>query len=364
MSGKRNWLVNILFFAAIAANSSISHAKAPKKEDLELEACKSKEKKKRTKIYLSLTGGALAGKIQLRELKRIEKLLSEHEGRPVKIAELVDVIVGSSIGAIIGGYLSLPKESAPEQAKYTVEEIETILDQITTRFSFYRAMIRWTVFGYNIFSELAGSNLSDAVIPLYIRSKDVRSKNWWEYVTFSSEKAKLSKSYDLPLWQALRASSSLWFNQHLEFNNKTATGNYFTDAGLHWGNDPVETAEELALKNIKEGEHIVIYSLGTGFNGGGEQSKIKELTDNITVVEIHPDFSERDKSSRFIRPTLNLVKNFFPLDVALTDINLRALLPGYIPSFERKAEEIISEKYFGRMKDDFLRVARAQAPSS
>ena len=64
------------------------------------------------KRLLSLDGGGVRGALTVAILERIEKLLSEHHGRQVRLGDHFDLVGGTSTGAIIAGALALGYRTA------------------------------------------------------------------------------------------------------------------------------------------------------------------------------------------------------------------------------------------------------------
>jgi len=64
------------------------------------------------KRILSLDGGGVRGVISVAFLERIEKILSEHEGRVIRLGDWFDLVGGTSTGAVIAGALALGYRTA------------------------------------------------------------------------------------------------------------------------------------------------------------------------------------------------------------------------------------------------------------
>jgi patatin-like phospholipase len=64
------------------------------------------------KRILSLDGGGVRGVITVAFLERIERILSEHEGREVRLGDWFDLVGGTSTGAVIAGALALGYRTA------------------------------------------------------------------------------------------------------------------------------------------------------------------------------------------------------------------------------------------------------------
>jgi len=58
------------------------------------------------KRILALDGGGVRGALSIAFLERLEKILTEIEGRPVRLCDWFDLIGGTSTGAIIAAGLA------------------------------------------------------------------------------------------------------------------------------------------------------------------------------------------------------------------------------------------------------------------
>jgi hypothetical protein len=70
------------------------------------------------KTILALDGGGVRGVISIAFLERIEALLAEHAGAPVRLADRFDLVGGTSTGAIIATALALGYSAADLKAMY------------------------------------------------------------------------------------------------------------------------------------------------------------------------------------------------------------------------------------------------------
>ena len=89
------------------------------------------------KWILSLDGGGVRGAATIAFLERIEALIEEIEGRPVRLGDWFDLIGGTSTGAIIATALALG---------YRVSEIRTFYEQLAPKI-FKRSF--WRVTGWH-----------------------------------------------------------------------------------------------------------------------------------------------------------------------------------------------------------------------
>ena len=71
------------------------------------------------KRVLSLDGGGVRGAITVAFLERIEALLSQHRGRPVRLGDCFHLVGGTSTGSIIAGALALGFTAAQVKKLYT-----------------------------------------------------------------------------------------------------------------------------------------------------------------------------------------------------------------------------------------------------
>src|ERR1700675_2275655 len=76
------------------------------------------------KRILALDGGGVRGALSIAFLERLEKILTEIEGRPVRLCDWFDLIGGTSTGAIIAAALALG---------YRVADIRTFYEQLAPK---------------------------------------------------------------------------------------------------------------------------------------------------------------------------------------------------------------------------------------
>lgn len=70
------------------------------------------------RTLLALDGGGVRGVISIAFLERIEALMAEHAGAPVRLADRFDLIGGTSTGAIIATALALGLSASEVKARY------------------------------------------------------------------------------------------------------------------------------------------------------------------------------------------------------------------------------------------------------
>src|ERR1700726_3969133 len=71
------------------------------------------------KRILALDGGGVRGAITVAFLERIEALLSQHQGRPIRLGDYFHLVGGTSTGSIIAGALALGFTAAQVKDIYT-----------------------------------------------------------------------------------------------------------------------------------------------------------------------------------------------------------------------------------------------------
>ncbi len=133
-------------------------------------------------VIISIDGGGVRGKIPLAVLKRLEK---ETEA---KIVDMTDELIGSSAGGIIVLALTVPKEDAPDQPKFTAAAVDELFNTFSQKVF---ATSCWhklsSVFGYreakyesprSIIQSLVGeTKLSQCISKVAVTSLDLISGN-------------------------------------------------------------------------------------------------------------------------------------------------------------------------------------------
>jgi Patatin-like phospholipase len=250
---------------------------------------------------LSLDGGALLGFFTLMLLERVEK----ETNRP--ISALVDSIVGSSTGAIIGASLCVPHK--PEKRpKFSAENITKAYQENASKVFSIRAVVNFILTGigrrewanYEIaatpFEKVFQDNYGDAYLSQSLCHLMISTYRDGDGVLFFDSKKAQSPEHDVPLWQAVRASASLqdMFDFGQAQFNSTNKWNKLIDSGLKGYVDPAQKALPLLRKHYPWPQKIVIYSIGTGLLQYGSGSFQSGEYPAIEIVRIEPDFSDRD----------------------------------------------------------------------
>jgi hypothetical protein len=232
------------------------------------------------KRILSLDGGGVRGAATIAFLERIEALIEEIEGRPVRLGDWFDLIGGTSIGAIIATALALG---------YRVSEIRTFYEQLAPKI-FKRSFWRVTGWHAKFDSRRLMQELTNVIGPRTLDSPDLRTglcivlkrmdtgSDWivmnnprsvfWETPADGS----FTGNRHLPLAHVVRASTaapSFFEPELIEIASGRPPG-LFIDGGLTPHNNPALLMLMTALVpayglNWRIGpENLLIVSVGTG----------------------------------------------------------------------------------------------------
>ena len=216
---------------------------------------------------LSIDGGGVRGLIPALVLVEVEKRTGK------KIAELFDLIAGTSTGGIISLALTAPDDEG--KIKYTAQDIvhfyETRLAKIFGRsvirrlfsfIDFFRPKYSPNSFEKNVESLVGKTKLSDAITEVLIPSYEIEKR---ETLFFKSAKVKSDTQADYYMKDVARATSAAptFFPAakiHSVGNSETL---YCVDGGT-FASDPAMCAYAEAKNMHPEMETIILVSLGTG----------------------------------------------------------------------------------------------------
>lgn len=216
-----------------------------------------------TKRILSIDGGGIRGLIPALALVRIEELTSK------PIAELFDLIAGTSTGGILAAGLCVPAEDG-RGPRFRASDLVDLY-RLHGREIFSSSLLRKIVslvYGpeyspRNLESQLkeklGTTRLADAVTGLLITSYDMREGEAW---FFSRSVARQKKDHDYQLWEVARATSAAptYFPP---FHLPNAEGATLVDGGV-FANNPVMCAWVDAHEGSDASPDSMILSLGTG----------------------------------------------------------------------------------------------------
>lgn len=307
--------------------------------------------------FLSIDAGAMLGLIPLEILENLEA----ETGKP--ISELFDGFAGSSTGAIITTALNTRNHWLTHKPKFTSAEVTALYKANADNIFSFQAVGNaiWNLFGAasnsdfeNAAKKLTDSyqenfgtwHLSQLIKPQLITTVK-QSPSEKELRVFSSEEAKKSPASDLPLWEAVWASSALdmFFGKASISHNDSAVENGFSDAALHGVVDPTYLLCQFIEKN-HPGKKAIVYSFGTGF--GTSYKTLPYMNGkhkNIEVIRLEPDFSDRQGNV-----IADIANYFHPRgDVNFLAIQTSAYHQDY---FKKKAQEIMRSKSYKKMLVD------------
>ena len=232
------------------------------------------------KRILSLDGGGVRGAATIAFLERIEALIEEIEGRPVRLGDWFDLIGGTSTGAIIATALALG---------YRVSEIRTFYEQLAPKI-FKRSFWRVTGWHAKFDSRRLMQELTNVIGPRTLDSPDLRTglcivlkrmdtgSDWivmnnprsvfWETPADGS----FMGNRHLPLAHVVRASTAApsFFEPELIEIASVRPPGLFIDGGLTPHNNPAllmlmtELVPAYGLNWRIGPENLLIVSVGTG----------------------------------------------------------------------------------------------------
>jgi uncharacterized protein len=246
------------------------------------------------KRILSLDGGGIRGALTLGYLKKIETILRERENDPeLLLCDYFDLIGGTSTGSIIAAGLSIGM---------TVDELKDQYMELGGKIfgdkrNFWNPLetLKYLKAEYN-YLELENSLkaiFGDMTIEsekiktgLCIVSKRADTNSTWPLINHPKGKffnSQLDKNKNIPLWQAVRASSAAptyFVPQMIDVGNGQSAA--FVDGGVSMANNPSFTLLMVAtLKGFpfhwRMGvDNLTLVSVGTGY------SIFKKQTGQIT----------------------------------------------------------------------------------
>lgn len=214
---------------------------------------------------LSIDGGGIRGYIPALVLAEIEKRTGK------RIAEMFDMIAGTSTGGILALGLTIPDENG--NPKYTAEDLSNLyLENGKTIFS--RSIWQKIRSASGIADEKYGQdgiesvlkkyfgdfNLSDTLVDVLITSYDLEKR---KPLFFKSTKAKQDNNRNFKVWEAARATSAApTYFEPLELFTKNRAKHFGLVDGGVFANNPAMCAyaEATAMGNTD----LMVLSIGTG----------------------------------------------------------------------------------------------------
>lgn len=230
------------------------------------------------KQILSIDGGGALGVIPLTVLKRIE----EHMGKPIH--ELFDLILGTSVGAILGGVVSSGKLPAKDFHKQMLEDLPKI----------FHKRLRWPIFQ----PKYARKNVEKSITSKIgdILMSDCLTKFMCTSINYVDGKPHFFKSWEekdgqMKLSQALLRSSAapLYFGKIIDKANSSV----WIDGGCGGLNDPAMQGYIEALRqDWLPNEKVHLLSIGCGQTFKGIPFKKCKKFTNIGEVAFYLDIND------------------------------------------------------------------------
>jgi patatin-like phospholipase/acyl hydrolase len=266
------------------------------------------------KKILSLDGGGIRGALTLGYLKKIETILRTKENDPdLLLCDYFDLIGGTSTGSIIAAALAIGK-SVDEIAELYMKlggeifgEKKKWYNPLET-WQFLKARYDYQALEDNLKAIFGSVTLESDQIKtgLCIVAKRADTNSTWPLINHPKGKffnTPLGKNKNIPLWQAVRASSAAptyFVPQMIDVGDGQRAA--FVDGGVSTANNPaltllmVATLKGFPFRWQMNAENLTIVSVGTGY--GIFKKKIGEITNAWikTWAENVPDMLMQDAS--------------------------------------------------------------------
>lgn len=218
-----------------------------------------------TKRILSIDGGGIRGVIPAKVLIAIEKLTGK------RIAEMFDLIVGTSTGGILAAGMCVPGADATSP-KYPASDLLDLY-KVHGREIFNASALRKVVslfFGSEYSADpleaqlkfyLGEAHLADAVTGLLVTAFDMHAGEAW---FFSRKGARVRPDRNYLLRDVARATSAApTYFPPFRFVSSDANGPVLVDGGV-FANNPALCAWVDEHEHIQADTDVLILSLGTG----------------------------------------------------------------------------------------------------
>ena len=247
---------------------------------------------KRNKINLSLDGGGIRGYISAIMLAYMEGQMEIQLGMPVKIGQALDMIAGTSTGALSALFLTVPEFKGSQIPKYSARDLVSLYEQhgihIFTASWWHTITSVGGVLSPkfddtnldNLASQVFGDNkVKDATAHVFVTAFEITNDaRGSKPVIFRSYDLDNLKSSDYLMRQAATASAAAptYFAPEGIYDEQQSDKIYYIDGGMAMNNPDQRLSEEshllIALKekdlpNHKKtrSEDILNLSVGTGF---------------------------------------------------------------------------------------------------
>lgn len=267
------------------------------------------------KKILSLDGGGIRGALSLGYLKKLEDILkAKFPDQPeFRLCDYFDLIGGTSTGSIIAASLAIGK---------TVDEITKLYMDLGGKIfgekrNWWNPMetMKWLKANYNYQAMEDGLKqaFGDIILGgeqiktgLCIVAKRADTNSIWPLINHPKGKfydSELGKNKNIPLWQAVRASSAAptyFAPQMIDVMDGQKAA--FIDGGLSMANNPSLTLLMIATLNgfpfhWKMGEeNLLLVSVGTGYNVFKKYVKEIDESTMLSWATNIPDMLMQDAS--------------------------------------------------------------------
>lgn len=262
-------------------------------------------------IYLTIDAGSMLGIIPLMLLEDIEKQTDK------RTYQLVDGILGTSTGAIIGGLLTLPIiDEKPATAEDSIKFYKKAKTHAFNDKNFMPKVEKNSIKDpmiNELNSTFKETTLSQAMSRLQIASYEKTPEHKGIYI-FDSNEAKNNSALNVLGALAIRASTAIpKFFDEAQFN---FDGMERTFVDLANGTDSVFIADptKLIFDSLPKDKKVTVYSLGTGFSMDKDKEgnntfelSMKEAGFTKTQNETYEKSTKEGGTIRVIRLNPNLM---------------------------------------------------------
>jgi len=216
---------------------------------------------------LSIDGGGIRGIIPATVLAEIEKRTG------ARIAELFDLVAGTSTGGILALGVAKPTAGEASRPQYAATELAALYEQEGTRIFARSPWHHLGAFG-NLLDEKYDARgvesvlgdyfgevkLSEAVTETLITSYEIETREPW---FFARHKARTDPNSDFPMRFVARATSAAPTYFEPEELTTTSPQGGLVDGGV-FANNPAMCAYVEAKKLHPDADEVLVVSLGTG----------------------------------------------------------------------------------------------------
>lgn len=216
---------------------------------------------------LAIDGGGIRGLIPALVLAEVERRTGK------RVADLFDLVAGTSTGGILACALTMPGEDG--KPRYTAEQLTELYVTEGPRI-FHRSLLKQLTSLGGIADEhyddaglstaletyLGGARLSDALVPVLVTAYEIEDRFAF---FFRSERARRKRTYDYALTDVAHATSAAptYFEPHRVTDAAGVDSYSLVDGGVYASN-PAMCAYVDVVADGRAEEIRVLASLGTG----------------------------------------------------------------------------------------------------